>query len=327
MSEQALIERITRRNPARPGTLLGIGDDAAVLDLGTRAVVSHDMLVEGVHFRRASVGLEAVGRKAVAVNLSDLAAMGAEPVAILVGLGMPPGELAPQDVDALYAGIDAVAREHGVTVAGGDLTRCPELVLAVTALGRMPAGAEPVRRSWAREGDVLCVTGRLGAAAAGLLLDDDPGLLPDLPQRADLVRAHLDPSPRVEAGRGLAAAGAGAMMDISDGLALDAGRLATASRVRAVLELPHVPVAPGVAAVAEAAGSDPALFAATGGDDYELLVAAPPRRLAACRRAAAAAGVPLTAVGVVEAGPPGALLRDAAGRRVVPDRAGWQHEL
>src|SRR6476619_526329 len=131
MSELALIERITARNPVRPGTLLGIGDDAAVLDVGGRAVVTHDMLVEDVHFRRATTGLRDLGWKALAVNLSDLAAMGAEPVAAFVGLGLPPGALTPGDVDALYAGMDDLAGPAGVTVAGGDVTSCPALVLGV----------------------------------------------------------------------------------------------------------------------------------------------------------------------------------------------------
>ena len=178
MTELALIERITARNPVRAGTILGIGDDAAVLDVGGRAVVTHDMLVEGVHFRLATTGLRDLGWKALAVNLSDLAAMGAEPVAALVGLGLPAGALGPGDVDDLYAGMDELAAAAGVTVAGGDVTSCPALVLGVTAVGRAAAGAEPVRRSGARPGDLLCVTGRLGAAAAGLRLLEDPRAAP-----------------------------------------------------------------------------------------------------------------------------------------------------
>ena len=324
MSELALIERIAARNPNRAGTLLGIGDDAAVIDVGGAAVVTHDMLVEGVHFRRSTTSLRELGRKALAVNLSDLAAMGAEPVAAIVGLGLPPSELSGDDIDALYAGMDDLAGLHGVTVAGGDVTSCPSLVLAVTAIGRAVAGVAPVTRSGGRPGDLLCVTGGMGAAAAGLLLLEDGGLLPRLPEREALIAAQTRPEPRLAAGRHLAARGAHAMMDLSDGLGLDAGRLAAAGGLRAGIDLAALPLAPGVAEVAMATGADPGLFAATAGEDYELLAAIPPGALAACREGL---DLPLTVVGSLEAGTPGLDLRDGAGALVTPERAGWQHEL
>lgn len=323
MSELALIERITAVNPVRAGTILGIGDDAAVLDVGGPVVVTHDMLVDGVHFRGATTGLRDLGWKALAVNLSDLAAMGAEAVAAVVGLGLPPGALGPGDVDALYAGMDDLAAAAGVTVAGGDVTSCPALVLAVTAVGRALPGVAPVRRSGARAGDVLCVTGALGAAAAGLRLLDDPALLPALAARDALVDAHRRPQPRLEAGLRLAACGATAMLDLSDGLALDAGRMAAASGLRAEIDLAALPVAPGVAEVAAAAGVAPAELAATGGDDYELLVALPEAALGGCRDGL---GVPLTAVGRMVDGS-GVALRRADGAPWEPPRAGWVHAL
>jgi len=324
MWELVLIERIAARTPTRPGTALGIGDDAAVLEIGGSAIVTHDMLVDGVHFRRTTTGLRDLGRKALAVNLSDLAAMGAVPVAVIVGLGLPPGALSPDEIDDIYAGMDDLARAHGVTVAGGDITTCPALVLAITAVGRPVEGVPPTLRSGARAGDVLCVTGVLGAAAAGLRLLDDPGLLPALPERAALIDAHRRPEPRLAAGRVLAARGARAMMDISDGLALDAGRMAAASGLRARIELSALPLAEGVAAVASAVGADPALMGATGGDDYELLAAVPAEALAGVR---AGLELPLTVVGVLGEGDPGVDLVDAAGGPVEPGRAGWQHEL
>ncbi len=132
------------------------------------------------------------------MNLSDLAAMGAEPVAAFVGLGLPPGALAPDDIDDLYAGMDDLAAATGVTVAGGDVTSSPALVLAVTAVGRALPGWIPCRRAGGRAGDVLCVTGRLGAAAAGLRLLEDPGLLPELPERDGPGRRPA--APRAAAG-------------------------------------------------------------------------------------------------------------------------------
>lgn len=323
MSELAIIERITARNPVRAGTILGIGDDAAVLDLGACAVVTHDMLVDGVHFRRATTGLRDLGWKALAVNLSDLAAMGAEPVAALVGLGLPTGSLADADIDDLYAGMDELAGPLGVTVAGGDVTSSPVLVLAVTAVGRALPGVEPVRRAGARPGDVLCVTGVLGAAAAGLRLLEDPGLLPGLPGRDALVAAQRRPQPRLAAGRQLAHAGATAMMDLSDGLALDAGRLAAVSGVKAEIDLAGLPVADGVADVAAAAGLDAVDLAATGGEDYELLAALPAAAVGACR---AALGMPLTVVGRLAAGA-GVAMRGADGAPWECGPGGWLHAV
>jgi thiamine-monophosphate kinase len=324
MSELALIERIAARTALHPGTTLGIGDDAAILDLDGPAVVTQDMLVEGVHFRRATTSLGDLGAKAVAVNLSDLAAMGVEPVAVIVGLGLPHGFSANGAADALSAGIEEMAAAHGVTVAGGDITLAPVLVLSITAIGRPAKGVAPLRRSGGMPGDLLCVTGALGASAAGLALLEDPLLLPGLAERTDLVRAHRVPAPRIGAGLLLAAGGARAMMDISDGLAIDAGRLSRACGARARIDLAELPVAGGVAPVARALGQDPRILAATGGEDFELLVAVPPERLDAL---ADAIDQPLTPVGALIEGPPGLDVRDEAGRFVELGSPGWEHDV
>lgn len=324
MSELALIERIAARTTIRPGTSLGIGDDAAILELDGSAVVTHDLLLEGVHFRLSTTGPADLGAKAVAVNLSDLAAMGVDPVAIVVGLGLPAGFAASGGADALSAGIEEMAAAHGITVAGGDVTLAPVLVLAITAIGRPAAGVAALRRSEGRVGDLLCVTGALGASAAGLALLEDPDLLPALAGRNGLTRAHLRPTPRLSAGRALARGGARAMLDISDGLALDAGRLARASGVRARIDLATLPLAAGVAEVAEALGRAPAIMAATGGEDYELLAAVPPERLDALR---AALDLPLTTVGALVEGRPGVELRDDAGALVTTASPGWEHDV
>lgn len=324
MSELALIERIASRTALHPGTALGIGDDAAVLDLGGPAVVTHDMLVEGIHFRQETCGPAELGAKAVAVNLSDLAAMGVEPVAVVVGLGLPPGYTDSGMADALSGGIEEMAHAHAVTVAGGDVTASPVLVIGVTAIGRPFEGLAPVRRSGGRAGDLLCVTGRLGASVAGLALLEDPLMLIDASLRDALVGAHRRPLPRVAAGRALAAGGARAMMDLSDGLLLDAARLGRASGLRARIERDRVPVAEGVGAVAAALGREAALMAATGGEDYELLAAVPPVMLEEIR---ASLDIPLTVVGALVEGEPGAELRDAAGRLVHVDSPGWTHDV
>ncbi len=321
ISELALIERITARSTTRPGTELGIGDDGAVIAIGGSAVVSHDMLVEGVHFRRSTTGLRDLGHKALAVNLSDLAAMGAEPVAALVGLGLP-DDVGTGDVDHLYEGIERLAKGFGVTVAGGDVTAAPVLVLAVTAVGRAWPGVAPVGRSGGRAGDLLCVTGRLGAAAAGLAILEDPGLADGVEAAASLRAAHRAPQPRIGAGRALAEGGVRAMLDLSDGLALDALRLARASGLRARIDLDAVPLAPGVDAVAAARGEDPRILGATGGEDYELLAAAPAGLIEALRPRL---DVPLTAVGRLEEGDAEVVAIDGAGRSVPLPRLGWEH--
>jgi thiamine-monophosphate kinase len=322
LTERALLERLGARAARRPGVAVGIGDDAAVLEGEPAEVVTQDLLVEGVHFRRPATSPADLGHKALAVSLSDVAAMGAEPVAAVVGLGLPAdGGPSLEDIEALYGAMEALAARSGCTVAGGDTTEAPVLLLAVTVVGRVPAGGRVALRSGARPGDILCVTGALGASAAGLMLLEDPALAARVPEAEDLRRAHLRPEPRLAAGRALAAGGATALIDVSDGLALDALRLATASGGAAALDLERVPLAPGVAAVAVAAGREPDVLAATGGEDYELLAAVPEAALAALR---AALDVPLSPVGRVIAGLAGVrLLRD--GQEIRPARLGWEH--
>lgn len=324
LTELELIERIAGLTATRPGVSLGIGDDAAVLATDPPLVVTQDLLVDGVHFRRATSGMGDIGHKALAVNLSDLAAMGAQPVAAFVGLGLPDEQpLRRIDVDELYGRMEALAADHAVTIAGGDVTGAPALILAVTAIGRMPDGVAPLRRSGARPGDILCVTGALGAAAAGLMALDTPALAAgiDAAQIADLTAAHRRPVPRVDAGLRLAAGGATAMLDCSDGLALDALRIARASGARVEIDLDAVPIASGVGAIAAAAGITPDVLAATGGDDYELIASMPADALPRLR---AALGVALTPVGRVLAGDP-ALDALRAGRPVALQRLGWEH--
>ena len=307
----------------RPGVSLGIGDDAAVLDGDPPVVVAQDLLVDDVHFRRTTSTPGAIGHKAVAVNLSDLAAMGATPVAVFIGLGLPTVDpLSDADIDELYAGMDALAAQHGVTIAGGDITSAPSLLLAVTAVGQMGDGLAPVRRSGAQPGDVVCVTGSLGAAAAGLLILDRPELATHIAGADELRSASRTPTPRVAAGRILAAGGVSAMMDCSDGLGLDASRLAAASGVGITLDLDRVPAAPGVSAVAARAGIAGDLLAATGGDDYELIVTVAPDRVGALRTALP---IPLTVVGHVTTGS-GVTLR-RAGTVVDAPTLGWEHHF
>jgi thiamine-monophosphate kinase len=314
MGEFELLARLRERLPAPgPRVRLGSGDDAAVTVPGGATATSVDALVDGVHFRREAASPEQIGRKALATALSDLAAMGAEPGEAYIAIGAP-AEIGEEELLAIGAGLAAVAAATATTLAGGDLTRAPALTLAVTVVGHAPRPEDFVTRAGARPGDAVVVTGELGGAVAGLLLLDDPGLSaePDrssdphpaeLGSLADALRARqLDPAPRLAAGRALAAAGARAMIDLSDGLGGDAVHLAAASGVRLELDAAEIPVQPGVAAVAAAAGRDPLELAVSGGEDYELLAALPPDRVEEATAMLAASGLALTVIGRVAAG-------------------------
>ena len=259
---------------ARRGLVQGIEDDLAVL--GDGRVVTQDALVEGVHFRLEWTGWRDLGYKAAAVNLSDLAAAGAEPDGLLVTLGAP-SETELDWVLELYEGLG----EPGVPVLGGDTNRSPRLVLGVTAVGR--ADRVP-GRGGARPGDSLVVTGPLGAAAAGYFCLQT-GI------ESPLVTAHRRPPVRLAEGRELAAR-ASAMIDLSDGLASDAGRIAERSGCRLVVDLERLPVAEGVAAVAERTGRSVWELVAGFGEDYELLAAVrEPGRFQAIGRCEEGSGV------------------------------------
>jgi len=320
MGEFELLARIRERlPPAPPSVRLGSGDDAAITLPGGAVATSVDALVDGVHFRREWSDLGRIGRKALAVSLSDLAAMGAEPGEAYVVLGVP------EDLDEdgcleLLDGMAALAAETGTTLAGGDVTRAPSLTLAMTVVGHAERPEDFVTRAGARPGDALVVSGELGGAAARLLLLERG---PDwsLRHRAlcssdqPTLARQLEPTPRLAEGRALAGAGATAMIDLSDGLGGDAGHLAAASGVALEIDAAALPLQAGVAEVAAAAsgagdgdgGGTAAATAAlelavSGGEDYELLAALPPARLDAASAALEALGTKLTRIGEVRAG-------------------------
>jgi thiamine-monophosphate kinase len=301
----ALRERLGDASVPAAGSRLvvGSGDDAAVSEASGAVVTTVDAAIEGVHFHRDAAPLRAIGHKALAGALSDLAAMGAEPGEAYIQLGLSEN-VSEEDCLELADGLADVARAHRVTIAGGDVTRSPVLLLAVTAMGYASSADELVLRSGAQPGDVLAVTGELGGAAAGLILLRDTGLAPVVSERAaeELRDRQLRPQPRLDAGRALANAGASAMIDISDGLGGDATHLADASGVAARVELAQLPLANGVEAVAEASGADPMELATAGGEDYELLVAMPPERVDDARRALESLNVSLTAIGELAEG-------------------------
>lgn len=319
--EFRLIDEIGARvGPPHAGVLLGIGDDAAVLAPSPHpTVVTCDTMVEGVHFRFDLTPPRLLGRKLLAVNLSDVAAMGARPTTALLMVSLRPD--LPRDAwDGVRDGLLELAAEHGVALVGGDTTRTDgPVVLSVVLHGE--ARHPPLLRSGARVGDRVCVTGTVGDSAAGLrVLLDRPDLRGAHPE---VVRRHLDPTPRIAAGAAAARGLASAAIDLSDGLVQDAGHVARLSGVALRIELGRVPASDALRAVIAAlAPPDPLVLRVAGGEDYELLLTIPPDR----DIPATLGGVPLTVVGEVVDGPPGEVTLVAPdGAALALQRKGWDH--
>jgi len=330
IGEFGLIELFSaafRREAA--GLVRGIGDDAAVIDWpgGSLLLATCDTLIDGVHFRVGRApdlpesGFRGIGRRAAAVNLSDIAAMGGRPRFALVSLAVP-AETEADCLEDLCAGIAEALAEAGAVVAGGNTARAPErLAVDLCLLGAVdPSGL--LTRDGARPGDVLCVTGDLGAAAAGLrILDLDPPGVALAGAALEVARRHLAPVPRLAAGRILGASGAvTSCIDVSDGLIGDAGHLARASGLSIGIDTESIPVAAATRAACGAAGLDPLDLALAGGEDYELLCTVRPEMTDRLIRSLRdEAGLDLTPIGAAAAGPP----------EVFPVRAGtrWRRSL
>ena len=321
MDEFALIERYfapvaTRAPGSASGVLLGVGDDAALLAVPPdhELVAATDTIVAGVHF---PADTDPRG-SAVAVNLSDLAAMGAEPRWLLLALTLPAADEAW--LAGFAAGFHALTARHACTLIGGDTTRGP-LSITVTAMGTLPRGSA-LRRRGARAGDALCISGSVGDGAAGLrFMQAAAGFDPRVAGARELVLSFLFPQPRVELGRLLRGV-ATSCIDVSDGLAADLGHVLEASGVGARLDvdaLPHsVPFRLAVAAAA------PRELAHSGGDDYELAFSCLPAQFDKLAADAAKIGTRVTRIGTVEAGR-GLTLVDGAGSPVALARAGHDH--
>jgi len=295
------------------------GDDAAVTDPGGATATSVDAIVDGVHFRRSTHPPAAIGAKALSVALSDLAAMGATPGEAYVQLGLPK-DITENELAGIADGLGATAARSGIAVAGGDVVASPVLFLAITVVGHAPDVASFVTRAGARPGDALILVGALGGAAAGLALLEQPGLRKAVGgEKADgLIERQTKPRALVEAGCALAASGASAMIDVSDGLGADAGHVARASGVRLEIDLPVETICAGVEAVAEAMGRDPLALAVNGGEDYALLAALPEARLGAALEAVSKADDGPIVIGRVVVGE-GVVLRGPTGREALTE--------
>jgi thiamine-monophosphate kinase len=304
LTEAELVARIQSRLSAPPPWVtVGIGDDGAVVEPARNRleVLTVDALVEGVHFDRRFTPPRAIGHRALAVNLSDLAAMGAQPRAALLSLVLP-GPLLCSDFDEIIEGLSALATRHKLQVVGGNLTRSPgPLILDITVTGTLKA-RQILRRRGARPGDHVYVTGAIGTAAAGLQqLMATPALAND----ADGCAArYLYPEPRVRAGLLVARnRAATACVDLSDGLGDGVHQIASASGVGIVVDAAALPIDAAARSWFEAHGGDAETQAIAGGDDYELLFTARPRWNGRLKAAATHGGVPLTRIGVCTAGP------------------------
>jgi thiamine-monophosphate kinase len=310
--------------------VVGIGDDAAAVETAPFSLVTTDSQVEGVHFERISAPPRLLGRKALTVNLSDIAAMGGIARYATVSLCLP-GDVTAGWVDTLYDGLLERAAEAGVALVGGNVTRGRgAIVIDVTLLG--DAG-RLLLRSGARPGDHVVVTGTLGAAAEGLRLlaegarlDDDAALVASGVWTASsgtavaaCLAAQLDPRPPLALARSIAERGlARAGMDVSDGLSLDLREICRESGLRAVIDAVAVPVDPNAAGLENARGGDGLGLALHGGEDYQLLLAVAEGELEEARELARVWGVELTVIGRFEEGEPEVLLRDERGTQPLP---------
>jgi thiamine-monophosphate kinase len=311
------------------GVRAGIGDDAAVLAVSAGALLlaTTDLLIEDIHFRRSSASPRDIGWKAMAVNLSDIAAMGGSPRWALVAVALPTST-EPAEVDAFYSGMREAAAPHGVVIVGGDTSASPDgWMINVTLLGEHMG--EPKLRSAARRGDAVAVTGALGRSAAGLaLLETGVAMTHRLsPQaREELSGAHLRPTARLAEGRWLGAQPAiHAMMDLSDGLTTDLDHICRESGVGARVMLDRLPVAPAAYEAARALGKDPLDWATAGGEDYELLLTCDPAAADALAHGLlGATGTPLTVIGRIERPEAAVTYVDARGEPVALS-AGYQH--
>jgi thiamine-monophosphate kinase len=317
LGEFRLIERLARMASEKDERLLiGIGDDAAAWK-GDASIqlATVDSLIQGVHFPADTVPWTELGWKALAVNLSDIAAMGGVPSYALVSLALPP-KTEVDDVTALYTGLLKLAKKHGVTIVGGNISDAPMLIINVTVLGSSPQ-KRLLTRSSARPGELIAVTGYLGAAAAGLEMLTKK-LEFEAKVTAHFRQAFFRPTPRISEGQLLLEQGVKTAIDISDGLLADLGHIAEASKVGARIDVNRVPVAPKVKA---AFGEKAMELALTGGEDYELLFTAKAEVIARIKKATSC---PISAIGEITAGQ-GVTVVDRRGKPMELGRAGWEH--
>ncbi|MEO8324893.1 MAG: thiamine-phosphate kinase [Nitrospirota bacterium] len=306
IGEFQLIRALTRGfSPPGPRTLIGMGDDAALLAHPSSAhlVISTDLLVEGIHFSKNTASFYDIGYKAAVANLSDIAAMGATPTYILVAVALP-SYVRYGDWKDLYRGLSVPCKSHGVQLVGGDTSAShSSLFLAITILGQVEPG-HALTRGGANEGDIIYVSGSLGNSAAGLAClthQTSRGKISTLRQPMKfLVRRHLQPTPRIALGRLLSSRRlASAALDLSDGLSGDLEHLCQQSRVGALIQEASLPMSPHLLAYASHVSADPLPWVLHGGEEYELLFTVSPKKQHSLEEAVKQLRIPATAIGVM----------------------------
>ncbi|MFC5701822.1 thiamine-phosphate kinase [Cohnella faecalis] len=341
LDEFSLIRAWTeRRQPkewlSAAGVRIGIGDDAAAVEAAPDKdwLFAVDTMVEEVHFRDETMTDEDVGYKALAANVSDIAAMGGVPLHALVSVSIPPS-WTPERMKRLFDGLYDCAGRYGVAVVGGDTTSAPRhLVVSVTLVGVVEQG-RAIRRSGASPGQIVFVTGPVGLSAGGLhgMLGSASAAETGIPRAKktppppkSLVQAHRRPAPSVKAGRLLLEQGfASSLNDVSDGLASEAWEIAEASGVSIVLKEPRLPLAGELASYARHCGVDPLEWMLYGGEDYVLLGTADKSSEAELRALFRSEGLPLFVIGETEAGDAGVWLDSEGGKRKPLDKRGYNH--
>lgn len=323
LGEFGLIETIRRRTPKGRGVRIGIGDDAAaVTNRGPASLITADLLIEGRHFDLRWISLSDLGHKSLAVNLSDIAAMGGIADYVILSLGIPQ-RLDSKAIDAFYRGFETLARECNVALVGGDTNAAGKLIVSVCVIGH--AVAKPVERRGASPGDDIYVTGTLGDSALGLKILRRPRRIggPAGAHARALVVRHHRPTPRLVAGALLAENElATAMIDISDGLVQDLGHICRASGVGATIHADRLPLSAAYRALCGQHGIGEAL---SGGEDYELLFCARRRDRARIEKLPARAGARLTRIGACSAGNPSVAILDASGKSLSIRVSGHDH--
>lgn len=318
IGERALVELARRMFKAGPGVKVGIGDDAAAIDIdGRYLIVTTDMLAADTHFPPGTSAKQ-MGHKAVIVNLSDLAAMGARPLGLVFSVGLP-RELDVGFVKRIIRGMDLTARRYGIYVVGGDLDESDKITIAGTAFGLASKG-QLLKRSGAKPGDLIAVTGELGAAAAGLKI-----LLEQLPPKGyeELIKDQLEPKARVREGILLAKGGATAAIDITDSLAANLWQVSRMSKAKLIIDREKVPVHPLALRFAKHHGFEVEDFALFGGEDFELFFTIRPDGWRRVKLALRRIGTKVTVIGYVAKGRGVYIQREGLLERL-PDR-GYEH--
>ncbi len=315
---EILNQVVSESGKTNPDLIIGIGDDTAAWQFGESVQLgTTDMLIEGIHFNLNTISWHDLGWKSLAVNISDIAAMGGTPEYAMIALGLPP-QTEVEQVTELYRGMAEIARQFGLNIIGGDTNEAPLLIISPTVTGRAEKD-HLLTRSGAKQKDMIAVTGTLGASAAGLKLLQGKMRF-DSKSESILKESHLRPYPRVSEGKTLIRHGVKSAIDISDGLIADLSHICEASKVGARIFAANLPIHP---AVKTCFPEEALSLALSGGEDYELLFTAPEEIIESIKQQLA---ISITIIGEIIGDNPGKVtVLDENGKPVIIPKAGWEH--